>query len=133
MKYVVVTGGRDYDDAQFIGWALGHFYDYYRDNPKPGTTMVVQNLTIVNGGARGADELSSRWADKWKIGKNIHHADWNLYGIAAGPIRNKHMLEAYPKDSTIVVAFPGGNGTKDCVERARRMGLSVVDYRFWTP
>jgi hypothetical protein len=51
-------------------------------------------------------------------------ADWRKYGAAAGPIRNQRMLEGPPD---IVVAFAGGKGTADMVQRARAAGIAVIE------
>jgi hypothetical protein len=43
--------------------------------------------------------------------------------MKAGPLRNYQMLEEGKPD--LVVAFPGGGGTKDMVRRAVKAGVSV--------
>jgi K+-sensing histidine kinase KdpD len=59
-------------------------------------------------------------------------AQWERHGRAAGPIRNRELLEqAIAKAmahtspgslaSVLVVAFPGGPGTASLVREARRM------------
>jgi hypothetical protein len=47
-----------------------------------------------------------------------------MFGAAAGPVRNRQMLDIYPEAT--VIAFPGGRGTKDMVDEARRRGRHVV-------
>ena len=44
-------------------------------------------------------------------------------GKRAGPLRNQRMLDEGKPD--LVVAFPGGGGTKDMVRRAVKAGVSV--------
>jgi hypothetical protein len=62
-------------------------------------------------------------------------ADWRRHGRAAGPIRNRELLElavaragAHSAPgalvSVLVVAFPGGAGTASLVQQARRMAAS---------
>jgi K+-sensing histidine kinase KdpD len=59
-------------------------------------------------------------------------ARWERHGRAAGPIRNRELLEqaiaraeAHTSPgsvaSVLVVAFPGGPGTASLVQQARRM------------
>ena len=59
-------------------------------------------------------------------------AQWQRHGRAAGPIRNRELLElavaraqalSSPGHSVsvLVVAFPGGAGTASLVQQARRM------------
>lgn len=49
-------------------------------------------------------------------------ADWNLYGKAAGAIRNTAMLDDHTP--TLVVAFPDGKGTANMVRQAMARGIS---------
>ena len=62
-------------------------------------------------------------------------ADWHRHGRAAGPIRNRELLElaisravaltsAAAPVAVLVVAFPGGAGTASLVQQARRMAAS---------
>jgi hypothetical protein len=80
---------------------------------------------LLHGGARGADAAIGRAA-------LVMPAQWQLHGRAAGPIRNRELLEqAIAKAvahtspgslaSVLVVAFPGGPGTASLVREARRM------------
>jgi hypothetical protein len=61
-------------------------------------------------------------------------AQWQRHGRAAGPIRNRELLEqaiaravahTFPGSiaSVLVVAFPGGAGTASLVQQARRMAF----------
>lgn len=45
------------------------------------------------------------------------------YNAAAGPMRNAAMLAKYKPHR--VVAFPGGDGTKNMIELAEREGVEV--------
>src|SRR6266403_304742 len=93
---VLVCGGRDYEDrdavyAELDALAKEHGW-----------------LTIIEGGAMGADRLAQDWARDRYHGTVKVVADWKVYGKAAGPIRNAKMLERGKPD--LVLAFPGGNG-----------------------
>jgi hypothetical protein len=114
---VVVTGGRDYADAERVAWALD------------GLRSAYGLDRLAHGAAAGADTLAAEWAIRAKIG-NLHPypADWAGFARAgrkngAGPARNRAMLEAERPD--LVVAFPGGAGTADCCRTAEAMGLLV--------
>jgi predicted Rossmann-fold nucleotide-binding protein len=109
---VLVCGGRDFRD-----WELAREY-LDRLHAEFGITCVIQ------GGARGADELADRWAGSWAgVNSEEYRAEWDEYGKGAGHIRNQRMLtEGNPH---IVVAFPGGRGTADMVRRARAAGIEV--------
>ena len=78
---------------------------------------------LIEGGASGADERAEIWA--MKNGVQVVHcpANWGLYGKSAGPRRNLVMLALRPD---MVVAFPGGTGTKHMVDAAVNAGVPVV-------
>lgn len=87
---------------------------------------VDRSITmIINGGARGADELARHWASRKMIDCHTVNADWKAHGKAAGPIRNQKMLDEMAPD--LVVAFPGGSGTADMVRRAKSAGVEVIE------
>ena len=87
---------------------------------------------LLHGGARGADAASGRAAQQLGWSALVMPAQWQLHGRAAGPIRNRELLEqavaraeahSSPgyQASVLVVAFPGGAGTASLVQQARRM------------
>ena len=87
---------------------------------------------VLHGGARGADAAIGRAAQQLGWSSLVMPAQWQLHGRAAGPIRNRELLEqAIAKAvahtspgslaSVLVVAFPGGPGTASLVREARRM------------
>jgi hypothetical protein len=59
-------------------------------------------------------------------------ADWKAHGRSAGPKRNERMITlaaSHKRDghTVVVLAFPGGRGTADCVRRAKAHGLDIVE------
>lgn len=103
---VVVTGGRDYADAATVY----------------ATLDAVKPTIIAQGEAHGADGLARAWAYERGVPCVGYRADWS-WGKRGGPQRNAKMLREFGPD--LVVAFPGGNGTADCVRRALRLGIPV--------
>ena len=88
---------------------------------------------LLHGGARGADRTIGRAAFRLGWPVEVLPADWRRHGRAAGPIRNRELLElaisraealssAAAPVSVLVVAFPGGAGTASLVREARRLG-----------
>jgi len=104
---VLVTGGRDFDDAEWLETVLGW----------------LPIAAIVEGCARGADRLAELYAYDHRITLYHYPADWKMHGKAAGLIRNGQMLHARPD---LVVAFPGGRGTADMVRRAQAAGVRII-------
>ena len=87
---------------------------------------------VLHGGARGADAAIGRAANQLGWSSAVMPAQWERHGRAAGPIRNRELLEqavaravAHTSPgsiaSVLVVAFPGGAGTASLVQQARRM------------
>jgi len=64
--------------------------------------------------------------DELKIPYQIYYADWERYGRAAGPIRNRQMIETKPN---LVLAFHNNlalsKGTKNTVDQARKAKIPV--------
>lgn len=83
--------------------------------------------SIVNGGQNGADLHAHAWAQYHGIPSLMVRAKWAKYGKGAGPIRNLMMLDVGKPD--FVVAFPGGVGTADMVNKACAAGVEILDYR----
>jgi hypothetical protein len=104
----IVCGGRDYDDAAMVENIL---------------TQLAPSA-IAHGDARGADRLADNWAVRHRVLVIRYPADWTV-GRKAGPLRNQHMLEDFKPD--YLIAFPGGRGTADMMNRARNAGLHIYE------
>ncbi len=110
MRYLV-CGGRDYTNGHKVALILGALL-------KPGDV-------VIQGGARGADTLAKTAAVVMGIDIEEFTADWESHGRAAGPIRNKRMLDEGKPDR--VIAFPGGKGTANMVRQAKARGIEVLE------
>lgn len=82
-------------------------------------------MVVIQGGATGADQLARWWCVQRRVPYENYPPDWMKFGRAAGPIRNRRMIEKGQPD--IVVAFPGGSGTADLVAKARAAGVKVLE------
>jgi len=111
---VLVCGGRDFIDWHFLAQTLTSIHN--------NTRITL----LIHGGASGADMLAGRWARINDVRANVYAADWRKYGRAAGPIRNIEMLKVGRPDC--VVAFPGGRGTENMKDQARKAGVRVFEY-----
>ncbi len=109
---ILCCGGRAYAD-----------YDHVHDTLNAITVeFVPAELHIVHGGAPGADSLCGKWAERYGIKVTVYPAHWRS-GPSAGPRRNARMLAESRPD--LVVAFPGGRGTRDMVLKARAAKVVV--------
>jgi hypothetical protein len=110
---VLVCGGRDYWNYAKIKQVL--------DEQHAKTPISC----VIHGDARGADRLGARWAMTNRVTAEAYPANWDMFGKAAGHIRNKHML-IYGKPS-LVIAFPGGRGTANMIQQARYANIPVIE------
>lgn len=120
---VLVCGGHHYDKRDLL-YAVLDFVHL--------TTRPVD--CVIHGDATGADSLAKAWAELHNVPLEPYPAAWDdlsalplilryrpngtPYNAAAGFIRNQRMLvEGRPN---LALAFAGGKGTADMVERVER-------------
>lgn len=109
---VLVCGGRDFTDTKLVYETLD------------GLKRAAWIDCIIEGDARGADRIAGYWAKKNRIDLKLYPADWKRHGKRAGPIRNQRMIdEGQPQ---MLIAFPGGRGTADMIERARKANIPIT-------
>lgn len=115
MKKVLICGDRAWNNY----WAI---YDVmYR---------LDRSSIIIHGAAKGADTMAGVIAKNLGFKKIVAvPADWEKYGRAAGPIRNKKMLDMEPD---LVLAFhndiQNSKGTLNMVTIAKKKGIEVIIY-----
>jgi hypothetical protein len=84
---------------------------------------------VLHGAARGADQAIAAAADQLGWPQIACPAAWREHGRAAGPIRNRQMLErsldllaALPVGAgLLVIGFPGSRGTTSLLDQAKRL------------
>jgi hypothetical protein len=106
-KLVLVTGSRELESMDIVDSALS----------------AIRPSFLIHGDATGADSLVQSWGWQHKTHVAAVPALWAHYGDPAGPIRNSEMLKLRPE---LLVAFPGGSGTKDMVSKAKARGVPVL-------
>jgi hypothetical protein len=129
---VVVTGSRDWRYPEYVNLVLNALY------VRHGAFILYHGgCQYTSGPRKGQLRGADAHADAW--GRTVHgidirqrDADWDQYGKAAGPIRNKSMaIEALQVAQSIdnirCVAFPRGEsrGTYDAIRHARALGIFV--------
>lgn len=132
---VVVTGGRTFGEgpkAEIQRFLLREVLNDLHH----GIGRAEKGIDLlIDGGADGADTLASGWAQYHGVPGLTVAAKWRTEGAAAGPLRNERMLRLAMRLAPVmggdlhVVAFTGGNGTDDCVRRAKALKLNVIDHR----
>lgn len=121
---VIVTGSRDADEQE-VRDALEHFW--FERAKRMGGGKFTRELMIVQGGCpTGADRAAREWARLRNITAETHEADWDLHGPAAGPLRNKRMVEA---GARLCLAYPlregESRGTWGCIHLCVEAGIKV--------
>lgn len=103
---LIVTGGRDYDNRKRVFEVL----------------EKLRPIVVVHGACpTGADAFASEWAklnDVIEDGYPIHMLNWG----GNGPARNQAMVN---DGADLVLVFPGGRGTHDCMTKAFKAGLAI--------
>lgn len=113
MFKVIIAGGRDFKNYEY----LSRKCDYYligKDRDE---------IQVVCGCARGADELGRDYAEDRDIDVKLFPADWDKYGKSAGIIRNKQMAEY--ADALIAFWDTKSKGTANMITLMRDMGKPV--------
>ncbi|AUR85897.1 hypothetical protein NVP1081O_162 [Vibrio phage 1.081.O._10N.286.52.C2] len=118
---VVVTGGRDYKNRKLVYAALDRIYN----------SNYIGRMTLIEGGALGADRFAQDWAKQAHIDVTLltMDADWDKYGDSAGFRRNVDMVNQCPD---ICIAFKGGKGTKGMVDlcRERKIRTHLIGWSY---
>ena len=115
---VLITGSRNWKNREFLYEVLDQ--------------LELDDIEVlIEGEATGADTMARQWAESRYIGNRVlkFPANWDTYGRAAGPIRNKQMLvEGKP---TLCIAFSEdlttSRGTRNMVLQAHRAKVLTFD------
>lgn len=118
---VIIAGSRDFNNYNLLNSTISN---YLKEN--------TNNVEIISGTARGADQLGERFANEYGYQIKRFPANWNLYGKSAGPIRNKSMAEYAAQEQGVLFAFWNGKskGTKSMINFAEKYGLDVHVVRY---
>lgn len=111
---VLVCGGRAFNDRDLVEQSL---YTLLRGVPKDEPLLVIHGACPT-----GVDAIADDWAERNGLQMVRCPANWKAWGPAAGPLRNRAMIELCPQ---LVVAFPGGKGTEGMVKLAEQFGIHV--------
>jgi predicted Rossmann fold nucleotide-binding protein DprA/Smf involved in DNA uptake len=108
-----VVGSRTFNNYSLLKQVLDRFVLNVEEKP----------LTIVSGGAKGADSLARRYCEEHNIQIVEFLPEWDKYGRGAGPIRNKKIVDY----SDFIVAFWDGcsRGTASTIRFAKQMDKQV--------
>ena len=115
MFRVIIAGTRTFNNYTLLS--------SYADKLLAAKRAAGECIVIVSGHCTGADLLGEKYAVERGYMVEVYEAQWQLYGRAAGPMRNREMAEV----SDALIAFWDGvsRGTKNMIDEARACGLAV--------
>lgn len=109
-----VIGSRTFNNYKLLKRVLDRFIFNIEDG----------RLTIVSGGADGADSLAEQYCKENNIIPVVFKPEWNKYpGKSAAAIRNQKIVD----HSDFIIAFWNGRspGTKMTIDFARKANKEV--------
>lgn len=114
---IIFCGDRKWQNRRYISDIM---HDLKKD---------IGVFTVIEGEAPGADSIARSLAElTYHLPFEPYPAKWDLYGKAAGPIRNTEMLEKGNPDG--VIAFHAdinsSKGTRNMVEPALEACVPVL-------
>lgn len=78
---------------------------------------------IICGEAKGVDTLGKLWGKLYRIPVKSFTANWQKFGLSAGPRRNKQMAEY--ADALIAIWDGKSRGTLDMITQMRELKKKV--------
>ncbi len=112
---IAFGGGVDYTDHKRIWAVLDKVLAKHPD------------MVLLHGGTpKGAEKAAACWADNRGVTQIAFKPDWTRDGKAAPFKRNDRMLELVPMG---VIVFPGSGITGNLADKARKLGIPVLDHR----
>lgn len=112
---ILICGDRNWENIEVIRFHMEKLQRLYG------------NYTLIHGAARGADTIAGKVGEELGLTVESYPANWSKYGKAAGPIRNKEMLDS---GIDLVIAFhprlEDSKGTRNMYKIAVNSGLSCL-------
>ena len=95
-----------------------------RDVIREKLSDFTGDVTVIHGGARGADSIAAEVSCDYGFEVITFYANWEKWGRFAGVIRNLQMLEENPD---LVIAFWDGvsRGTAHTIKEAKKRKIPV--------
>ena len=111
-KRVIIAGCRNFQDYRRFCLAVDRDLSRLKEE---------YELVILSGHCSGTDAMAERYAQEQGYCLEVYPADWRL-GNAAGPSRNRHMVEK----ADYAIVFPsGGPGSQSLVAFAKEKGIPI--------
>ena len=120
MHRIIIAGSRDFQDYKLMEKEFCQFMN----------GEDTENITIISGGARGADRLGEHLAYEYEIDVEVYPANWDKYGKSAGYKRNEQMANVATHALIFWNISKQTPGTKHMIDLADKYKLitKVVKY-----
>lgn len=111
---IIVAGSRTYTNHQYVYTVLD--------------SVIQRSDIVMQGGAQGVDQIAATWCRTHHVACREFKAEWEVYGKAAGTLRNAFMAH----DSDALIAFWDGSspGTGDMIRCMQRAGKPIFYARY---
>lgn len=117
---LLIFGGRNLDLYRATTWLIDHAHDALRRELDQDFNIDL----VIEGGATGADRAGREFAKHFGLPLQTFPAAWKTHGNAAGPIRNKQMIdEGKP---SIAIGLPGNRGTRNMAKQCVARGVRLI-------
>lgn len=112
---IAFAGGQDCNDHEKIWQVLDKVHAKH------------PNMILMHGGMqRGAERIAACWAQNRGIKEVVFKPDFTRHAKAAPFKRNDEMLNAMPQG---LIVFPGNGITDNLADKAKRLGVGLIDMR----
>jgi hypothetical protein len=134
---ILITGSRKWDDFDMIREALTEHTSHISD---------MSTVTLVHGGAVGADSMAGHLAEQMGMVVEKHPANWDSCGPDCNPkhlkprpggrsfycprsgfVRNDKMVKL-GADICLAFSLNASRGTEMCADMAEKSGIMVHRY-----
>lgn len=105
---LLVSGYRNYKSKHIIEEEMKKIIHQF-ENPA--------EITIIHGGCHGVDSIAEEIAKENYWNTCVFKADWNNYGLGAGPKRNEQMITRGHPTHALLFVSKFSKGTLDMKKR----------------
>ena len=115
MYYIAVVGSRDFWHKDLLFNTISNIILENKDKP----------ITLVSGGARGADSLAALYAREYTLNIIEYLPDWSI-GKHAGFVRNHEIIEKADHIIACLVETLPCNGTRHSIGIAVKLKKPIT-------
>lgn len=116
MKLIIAGTRNLWPSYQFVDGAIRLTAPYADNGP------ITE---IVCGGAEGVDNEGAHWASHYNVPVKYFRPNWDEYGRAAGPMRNKQMAEY--ADVLLLIWDGESRGSASMKSEMEKLGKPVFE------